>query len=141
MATANVKHFSGNTARVLFDGQEVGTLYSVTCNDTYNLEAVSGIGDIHVQEHVPTVATHTISANTAVLRNKSLRQAGVAIENGDAALLGLEITIEFFDDASGSSLRKYTGCSFDSGSVTVGKNTVVLSDVSFKARDVSGVGI
>lgn len=141
MAQPNVKHFSGNTARILFDGQEVGTLYSVNCTDSYNLEPVTGIGDIHVQEHVPTVATHSISASTAVLRNKSLRAAGVAAENGDEALLGMEITIEIFDNNSGALLRKYTGCSYDGGSITVGKNTVVIADASFKARDASGIGL
>lgn len=141
MAQPNIKHFSGNTARILFDGIEVGTLYSVNCTDAYNLEAVSGIGDIHVQEHVPTVATHTITASTAVLRNKSLRSAGVAAENGDEALLGMEITIELFDVNSGASLRKYTGCSYEGGSVTVGKNTVVVTDGNWKARDASGVGL
>lgn len=140
MATTNIQHLSANEAKILFDNTETGTLFNVNCQDTYNLEPVSGIGDIHVIEYVPTIAMHSIACETATLIKSTLRSLGIATENGDDALLGKIFDIEIFDN-NGKSFRKYTGCSYDSGSVTINKNTVVVSNASFKALNVTGTGV
>jgi hypothetical protein len=137
MATTNIKVRSGNRTVVFFDGKQVGLIQSVRSSDSYGLEPVSGIGDIHVKEHVPTTATHSLSVQQLVLYTGTLRQLGIAVENGDDALKGVVFDIVQMDKG-GEVLRKYTGCSFDSGSLEVSAHRVISSSCEFKALDVSG---
>jgi hypothetical protein len=89
MATTNIKVRSGNRTVVLLDGKQVGMIQSIRASDSYQMEAAGGIGDIHVQEYVPTVAQHSITVQQMVLYSGTLRQLGVSLENGDEALKGV----------------------------------------------------
>lgn len=134
----NIKVRSGNRIVVLYDGKPVGMVQSIRMNDSMALEAASGIGDIHVQEHVPTVANHSLSVSMMVLVKGSMREAGILTENGDDALLGKVFDIEVFDKDSGELLRKYTGCSYDSGDLDVSAHRITMSSAQFKALNVTG---
>ena len=109
MAQTNLKVRSGNRIIVALDGKQVGTMRSVRMNDDYSPEPVTGIGDIHVVEYVPTVARHSLSASYVVLNKGALRDAGIAIENGDGALQGVVFDIVTLSKDDGEVLRKYTG--------------------------------
>jgi len=137
MATTNIKVRTGNRTVVLLDGKQVGLIQSVRSSDSYGLEAVGGLGDIHVQEHVPTTATHSLSIQQLVLYTGTLRQLGLSLENGDEALKGTVFDIVTMDK-NGETLRKYTGCSYDSGDLEVSAHRVISSSCQFKALDVSG---
>ena len=140
--TENIQVRTGNTFRILFGGAEVGLLQDMRGSDDVSPEPASGIGDIHVTEYVPTMARHTISASSMILRSKSLREAGVAVENGDEALKGLVFTIEVFDKRDpGILLRKYSGVSYASGDVEIRKHAIIASNVQLNALDVTGVKI
>lgn len=137
MATTNIKVRSGNRTVVLLDGKQVGLIQSVRSSDSYGLEAVGGLGDIHVQEHVPTTAIHSLSIQQLVLYTGTLRQLGLSLENGDEALKGIVFDIVTMDK-NGEVLRKYTGCSYDSGDLEVSAHRVISASCQFKALDVSG---
>ena len=141
MAIANVQAATGNRVVIEFDGLQIGLVQSVRSSDSYALEDASGIGDIHVKEHVPTKATHSVAVSTMVLMKKSMRAAGIVPENGDAALKGLVFDIVEYSKDDGKMLRKYIGCSYDSGSISVEAHRIVMSDGQFKALDVSGTGL
>lgn len=140
MAQQNLKVRSGNRIIVTLDGQQVGTMKSCRMNDDYSPEPVTGIGDIHVVEHVPTVARHSLSCSVVVLNSGALRQRGIALENGDDALRGTVFDIVIMSKDDGEILRKYTGCSYASGDMEVAANAVVMSNAQFNAIDVSGTG-
>lgn len=135
----NVKVQSGNRVAVIFDGKEIGLVQSVSMNDSYGLEAASGIGDIHVQEHVPTLATHSLSVSTLLLKKGAMMQAGIVPENGEFALQGLVFDFEVYDKGDGTLLRKYIGVSYDSGGIEVSKHAIVVQNGQFKALDVTGL--
>src|SRR3546814_4828252 len=78
-------------------------------NDDYSPEPASGIGDIHVQEYVPTMARHTLNVSAMLLNRGAMLEAGIAAENGDAMLQGLVFDIEVYDKDTGTLLRKYVG--------------------------------
>lgn len=139
--SVNLKTRSGNRIVVTFGGVQIGLVQSVRLNDDYAPDAASGIGDIHVQEYVPTMARHNLSVSTMVLNAGSMRSAGVAMENGDAVLLGLVFDIEVYSKDDGTMLRKYMGCSYASGDVEVTKHAIVMSSGTFNALDVSGLGV
>ncbi|WP_431860132.1 hypothetical protein [Azospirillum sp.] len=134
----NIKTHSGNRIVVEFDGKEVGLVQSVRMNDNYGLEDASGIGDIHVQEHVPTKAVHSISVSTMVLMKKNLRDVGIAPQNGDDVLAGLVFDICTYSKDTGELLRKYVSCSYDSGDVDVSAHRITMASAQFKALDVVG---
>lgn len=134
----NLKVRSGNRIVVVFDGKQIGMVRSVRANDSYGLEAASGIGDIHVQEHVPSMATHSISVSAMVMIKGAMLEAGIATENGDAALKGLVFDLEIFDKDSGVLLKKYVGCSYDSGDIDVSAHQIVVQSGQFKALDTIG---
>lgn len=134
----NLKVRSGNRIFVVFDGKQIGMVRSVRGNDDYSPEPASGIGDIHVQEYVPTMARHSISVSTMVLNKGSLLDAGIAMENGDAVLQGLVFDLEIYDKDTGSLLRKYSGVSYASGDIDINAHQIVVQSGQFNALDVSG---
>lgn len=134
----NQKVQTGNIIAVVFDGKQIGMVQSVNMNDSYGLEAASGIGDIHVQEHVPTMATHSLSVSTLLLRKGAMLQAGIIPENGEFALQGLVFDFEVYAKEDGTLLRKYIGVSYDSGGMDVSKHAIVVQNGQFKALDVTG---
>lgn len=140
MATPNVKTHSGNRIVVELDGKQVGLLQSVGGDDDYALEPASGIGDIHVQEYVPTMASHTISVSSMTLMVGNLRDAGIAVENGDAALQGRVFDLVYYSKDTNQPLRKYMRVSYNSGRVEVQKHHIVITSAQLKALDVNGLG-
>lgn len=134
----NIKVRSGNRIVVVFDGKQIGMVRSVRANDDYSPEPASGIGDIHVQEYVPTMARHSISVSAMVLIKGALLEAGIAMENGDAMLQGLVFDLEVFDKDTGTLLRKYTGVSYASGDIDVNAHQIVVQSGQFNALDVTG---
>lgn len=131
---------SGNQIAVLFDGKQIGLIQSISMNDDYAPDPASGIGDIHVQEYVPTMARHTLSVSAMLLNKSQLQAVGIVPENGDAVLQGLVFDIEQYDKLTGSLLRKYTGVSYASGSIETTKHAIVTSNAQFNALDVNGGG-
>jgi len=134
----NLKTRTGNRIVVVFDGKQIGLIQSVRANDDYSPEPASGIGDIHVQEYVPTMARHSLSVSTMMLKTGAMLQAGIAMENGDAVLQGLVFDFEVYDKDSGALLRKYVGCSYASGDLEVSKHAIVMQSAQFNALDVVG---
>jgi len=145
MAIQNIIAHSGNLITLELDGKTFGTIQRMSCSDAYNPEPVSGIGDIHAQEFVPSMAQHTITVEHAVLKVGAMRSLGVIGENGTERLKGMEFDIVVYEKNPQSSaikeLRKYRHCSYASGSINISAHRVVMSDATFNARDVVGTGI
>lgn len=141
MAQQNLKVRSGNRVVVLFDGKAIGLVQSVRMNDDYGPEPASGIGDIHPQEYVPTMARHSLSVSSMVLRKGAMLEAGIAMENGDAVLQGLVFDIATYDKDTGAELRKYIGCSYASGDIEVSKHAILMQSAQFNALDVKGLSV
>lgn len=141
MPQINQQVRSGNRVVIMFDGKQIGLLQSVSCSDDYGLEPANGIGDIHSQEMVPTVARHTVQVSSMILPKKSLAAAGITAENGDDALVGRVFEIEAYDKYTGELLQKYKGCSYASGSTEVRANAICMANGTFMALDKSGRGM
>lgn len=139
--TQNLKTRSGNRIIPTFGGVQIGLIQSIRMSDDYAPEPASGIGDIHVQENVPTMARHVLTVSTMVLNSGSMRQAGISAENGDDVLQGLVFDIEVYSKDDGTLLRKYVGCSYASGDVEVNKHAIVMASGTFNALDVVGTPI
>lgn len=134
----NLKTRSGNRIAVVFDGKQIGLIQNISGNDDYSPEPASGIGDIHVQEYVPTMARHTLSVSVMMLNRGALLEAGIAAENGDAMLQGLVFDFEVYSKDDGTLLRKYVGCSYASGSIDIQKHQIAVQSAQFNALDVVG---
>lgn len=137
----NLKTRSGNRVIVQLDGKQVGLLQSCRLSDDYGPEPASGIGDIHVQEYVPTMARHVVTVQAMVLKVGSLRAAGIAAENGDGVLNGLVFDFIVQDKDTGETLRKYVGCGYASGDVDVTKHAIIMNSGTFNCLDTSGTGL
>ena len=134
----NLKVRSGNRIVVVFDGKQIGMVRSVRASDDYSPEPASGIGDIHVQEYVPTMARHSLSISNMVLIKGAMMESGIVPENGDAALQGLVFDLEQYDKDSGVLIRKYTGVSYASGDIDISAHQIVVQSGQFNALDVTG---
>lgn len=141
MAQTNLKVRSGNRIVVRFDGIDIGLVQSVRASDDYGMEPASGIGDIHVQEHVPSLARHSLQVSAMTLLKSQCRSAGIFAENGDDVLKGRVFDIVQMGKDEGDELRKYIGCSFASGDIEVSAHRIVVSNASFMALDVKGSGL
>lgn len=138
---SNVQTVSGNRVVVEFDGKVVGLCQTIKPTDAYGLLDAVGIGDIHVVEHVPAKAVHTIVVQTMILMKSHLRNAGISPQNGDDVLRGQVFDIVLYSKDTGEMMRKYIGCSYDTGGITVEANKISLHDATFKALDVVGTGV
>ncbi len=131
---------SGNRIEVQFDGKQIGLVQNLRPSDDYGHEPASGVGDIHVQEYVPSMARHQLSVSTMVLFTENLRDTGIAMENGDEVLKGLVFDIVVFgkDPKNSGMLRKYINCSYVSGDIEINKHAIVASNAQLVALDVTG---
>lgn len=136
----NLKVQSGNRIAVLFDGRQIGMVRSVRGSDDYGPDPASGIGDIHVQEYVPTMARHSISVSTMVLIKENMQAAGIVPENGDVMLQGLVFDLEVYAKDDGKLIRKYEGVSYASGDIDVQAHQIVVASGQFNALNVKGTG-
>lgn len=136
----NLKVRSGNQIIVLFDGRQVGMVRSVRMNNDYGPDAASGIGDIHVQEWVPTQARHSLSVSNMVLIKENMQAVGIVPENGDAVLQGMVFDFEVYSKLDGKLLMKYVGVSYASGDIDIQAHQIVVSSGQFNALDVTGTG-
>ena len=141
MASINLKARSGNRVVPQFDGKQIGLIQSVRMSDDYGPEPASGIGDIHVQEYVPTMARHNIAVSSMVLFKDAMREAGISALDGDDVLEGKVFDIVIFSKDDGTELRKYMGCSYASGDVEVTKHAIIVSNAQFNALNVTGDGL
>lgn len=139
MATTHRITRSGNLIDVQFDGKSIGMLQNLRPSDSYGHQPASGVGDIHVQEYVPSMAEHRLTASTMVLFENNLRSQGIAMENGDDVLRGLVFDIVIFGKTADEGiLRKYTKCSYTGGDVEISKHAIVVTNAQFVALDVTG---
>lgn len=143
MATEHRIVNSGNRIEVQFDGKVVGLLQNLRMSDDFGHEPASGIGDIHVQEYVPSMARHSLIASTMILFTKNLRDSQVSMENGDAVLRGLVFDIVVYgrDPKNSGVMRKYVNCSYTGGDVEVSKHAILVANAQFVALDVTGTKI
>ena len=137
----NLKTRSGNRILVFLAGIQVGLIQSIRASDDYSPEPASGVGDIHVQEYVPTMARHMLSVSNMVLNVGNLRSLGITPENGDAVLQGLVFSFVITSKDDGSVLKTYTGCSYASGDVDISKHAIVMQSSQFNCLDTNGKGI
>lgn len=140
MASTNVKAKSGNRIAVMFDGKQVGACKSVSFHEDYGLDPVTGIGDIHVLEHVPTLARYSIQMEAIVLEKEQLRSAGITAVDGEDVLLGRVFDIVVIGKDTGEEIRKFTGCSYASGDIRFTANQVISTSASFNCLRASGTG-
>jgi len=141
MSSINKKVRSGNRTVVSFDGVDIGLIQSVSTNDDYGHEPASGIGDAKVVEYVPGQARHSISVSKMVLLRDQMRTAGIYAENSDDVLKGRVFDFTQYGKDENDILRKYSGCTYVSGSTEVNAHRIVTSSAQFSALDVSGTGL
>ncbi|MHB1418297.1 MAG: hypothetical protein ACYCX4_01730 [Bacillota bacterium] len=134
----NVKTHTGNRILVKFDGKTVGLGQTVRGSDDYAPDAASGIGDIHVQEYVPTQARHSVNVSMMALKKDSLMSAGIMNVNGDDALKGNVFDLEIYDKDTGKLVKKYVDCYHASGDIEITKHAIVTYNAVFLALDVTG---
>lgn len=138
MATVNQQVRSGNKIIVTFDNQQIGLTQDIRFQEDYSPTEASGIGNINANEYVPTFARFTISTRFMLLNKQSMYNAGIAPINGDGALQGLVFDIEILDRITGTSLRKFVGCSYASGDVEVTKHQIVMTNANFNCLNATG---
>jgi hypothetical protein len=129
---------TGNEIRVAIDGVELELVQSIRFTDDYGHEDASGIGDIHVQEHVPTVARHTATMSKLAVPREVAVELGIITENGDVAMEGKIFDIEVFEKASGALIRKVINCVNIGGDIGFTAHRMIMTDAQFRGRDVSG---
>jgi hypothetical protein len=142
MSQVNQVVRSGNKILVKYDNKTIGLVQDIRFTEDYNPTEASGIGNINVQEWVPTMARYQISTRFMLLNKQSMYNAGIAATNAadpsTGVLNGIVFDIEILDSATGKSLRKYVGCSYASGDVEVTKHAVVVTSANFNCLDATG---
>lgn len=129
--------YTGNEVRVVMDGVELDLVQTIRGSDDYGDEYVSGIGDIHGLELVPTFARHTVTISGFALKKEKAILLGIIRENGDEALKGKHFTIEIFSK-EGPLLRKWEDAVNNSGDINVTAHRIVVKDATFMALDAAG---
>lgn len=141
MAIPNVLVHTGNRIRVLFDDQEIGLIQSVRATEDYAPEPASGLGQIEVQEYIPTMARYNLAITGMALRKLNMIQLGIFAIDAAFTLQGLVFDIAVYDKSTGAAsklLRKYEAASFASGDLEFTKHAIVAQNANFVALRVAG---
>lgn len=138
MARENLVVRSANKIVAKFDNKVIGLLQDVRFQEDYSPEPASGIGNINVQEYVPTMARYSISSRMMLMNKQSMYSAGIVPQDGDAVLQGLVFDIEILDKQTGKTLRKFTGCSYAQGDIEVTKHQIVTTNATFYCLQPAG---
>lgn len=125
-----------NKTKVMIDGAEMILLSDIDIDDSYALERVSGIGDIHVKENVPTVAQHVFTLNGYIPKPEPSWVQGIIPENGDVALQGRTFSVEVFEQ--NGLKRKYVEASCNRGRATLRAHMLFMKNAEFYALDAVG---
>jgi hypothetical protein len=132
------KVMTGNEVEVRIDGIVLELMQSIRFTDDYGHEDASGIGDLHVQEHVPTVARHTATMSKLAVPREVAVELGIVNENGDSAMEGRTFDIEVFSKVTGALIRKIINCVNVGGDIGFTAHRMIMTDAQFRGRDVSG---
>lgn len=141
MAQVNQVVRSGNKVIAKFDNVTIGLLQDVRFTEDYAPTEASGVGNIHVQEWVPTMARYQVTCRTMMLKKESMYSVGIVPEDGDAVLEGFVFDIEVLDRDTGKTLRKFMGCSYANGDIEVTKHQIVVNSATFNCLQSSGEGV
>jgi hypothetical protein len=126
---------SGNQIILKIHGVEVGRAQNVTADTDFGLEDVSGIGDILVQEHVPTKITHTLTVDKYIINTQSLMEIKDVPVSEDILTLGV-IDIEILTK-DGTLIKKYESCTTANYSLRVAAHAIVGENATWRALDVA----
>lgn len=129
--------YEANKSRVFINGVELFLLSDIRCSDDYALEAISGIGNVHVKQHVPTVARHQFTLNGYMERNEKTIRNNIIPENGDVALRGRTFSVEIFD-REGPLLRRYEEAMCNDVNASMSAHRLMMKGATFHATDVKG---
>lgn len=139
--STNVITQSGNRIIIEINNKQVGLIQSVRASDDYGHEPASGVGDIHVKEHVPARAMHSLEVSNMVLFTGHMRDLGLAPVNGDQVLQGIVYDVVYYSKDTNAELRRYISCSWVSGNVSVEAHRIVMETGSLRALDATGTGL
>jgi hypothetical protein len=141
VAQPNILVHTGNKIRILFDDVEVGLVQALRATEDYAPEPASGIGEIEVQEYIPTMARYNLAVTGMALRKQNMIQLGIYAVDSQFTLQGLVFDIAVYDRTVGADanlLRRYNGCSFASGDLEFTKHAIVAQNANFVALRVAG---
>jgi hypothetical protein len=138
MSQVNQVVRSANKIIAKFDNKTIGLLQDIRFSEDYGPTEASGIGNINVQEWVPTMARYQITSRFMLLNKQSMYNAGIAPVSGNETLQGIVFDIEVLDSTTGKTLRKYIGCSYANGDVEVTKHQIVVTSATFNCLDALG---
>jgi hypothetical protein len=124
---------SGNRIILKINGTEIGRAQNVTADSDFGLEDVSGIGDVLVQEHVPTKVTHSITVDKFIINKKTLLELGNVPVSEDVLLIGV-IDIEILTK-DGTLIKKYESCTAANYSLRVAAHAIVGENATWRALD------
>ncbi len=125
---------SANNVYIIFNGEKVGLAKDFRASDDFAPDPATVIGEIHVQEYVPTVARHNITMSELRISAKKLTSVGGIVGNGDTALEGLVFDVEIHQK-SGGLLKKYIDASLASGDISIQSNQIIVNSATFNALD------
>ena len=103
---------TGNRVLLKIKGETIGVCQNVSFDDNYDLQSVSGLGDVETQEHVVGHITHQISGEKYFVSADTLRKLQIVPTN-EEWLTAPELEVEVIDTVSRSTVELYTGCKFN----------------------------
>jgi hypothetical protein len=124
---------TGNRVLLKLKGETIGICQNVSFDDNYDLQDVSGLGDVETQEHVVGHITHQISGEKYFVAADTLRKLG-HVPTSEEWLTAPELEVEVIDTVSGTTVELYTGCKFNTHNRRYTAHRISGENFQIKAR-------
>jgi len=124
---------SGNRVLLKIKGETIGVCQNVSVDDNFDLQPITGIGDVETQEHIVGHITHNISGEKYFVASDTLRKLGF-VPTSEEWLTAPELEVEIIDTVSGTTIELYTGCKFNTHSRRYTAHRVTGENFAILAR-------
>lgn len=124
---------TGNRVLLKIKGETIGVVQNASFDDNFDLQDVTGLGDVETQEHVVGHITHQISGEKYFVAAKTLRALGF-VPTSEEWLTAPELEVEVIDKVDGSTIELYTGCKFNTHNRRYTAHRITGESFQIKAR-------
>lgn len=124
---------TGNRVLLKIKETTIGIVQNATFDDNFDLQDVTGLGDVETQEHVVGHVTHQISGEKYFVKADTLQKLGFVPTTAEW-LTAPELNVEVIDAVSGETVETYTGCKFNTHQRTYTAHRITGERFQIKAR-------
>lgn len=125
--------FGGHTAKIIYDGKELGFFFDVSYSIDYGLQDVGVLGQTTVVEHQQTRYAVSGDARRYMIRDEIVNGKGLAPLSAAEAIRQDSFDLDIIDKISGKVVIRLESVTLASSSAAMATGQLTSQRISFRA--------